>query len=167
MTAVPRAFAVETVELELAPLVGAFGRRLHDAGVPVSAERAARFAAALRLVGRAGTFSRRRLYWTARAVFVSDPAQVRIFDRVFAEVFGTSGALTGAPVIEHAYRAPAGEAYERPATETPPGPDARAEGSWGAGVGPAPSRGDAEPAEQELPGRSARLRRGGHPLQAL
>ena len=46
-----RAFGVETVELELPPLVGAFGRRLHDAGVPVSAERAARFAAALTLTG--------------------------------------------------------------------------------------------------------------------
>ena len=32
--------------------------------------------------------SRRRLYWTARSVFVSDPAQVPAFERVFAEVFG-------------------------------------------------------------------------------
>ena len=61
-----RAFALETVDLDLAPLVGAFGRRLHDAGVPVSAERAARFAAALRLVR---PVARRRLYWTARAVY--------------------------------------------------------------------------------------------------
>ena len=29
-----------------------------------------------------------RLYWTARGVFVTDRAQVRAFDAVFAEVFG-------------------------------------------------------------------------------
>ena len=32
--------------------------------------------------------SRRRLYWTARAVLVSDPTQVAAFDRVFRAVFG-------------------------------------------------------------------------------
>ena len=32
--------------------------------------------------------SRRRLYWTARAVLVSDPTQVGAFDRVFGSVFG-------------------------------------------------------------------------------
>ena len=36
---------VETVELDLPPLVAAFGRRLHEAGVPVTPERSARFAA--------------------------------------------------------------------------------------------------------------------------
>src|SRR6202035_2474948 len=79
------AFAVEQLELDLPALAGAFGRRLHEAGVPVTAERSARFAHALRLVR---PISRRRLYWTARAVFVSDPTQARAFDAVFAEVFG-------------------------------------------------------------------------------
>jgi uncharacterized protein with von Willebrand factor type A (vWA) domain len=32
--------------------------------------------------------SRRRLYWTARAVLVSDPAQVKAFDAVFLAIFG-------------------------------------------------------------------------------
>ena len=32
--------------------------------------------------------SRRRLYWTARAVLVSDPTQVAAFDGVFRDVFG-------------------------------------------------------------------------------
>jgi uncharacterized protein with von Willebrand factor type A (vWA) domain len=148
-----RAFGVETVELELAPLVGAFGRRLHDAGVPVSAERAARFAAALRLVGRVGTISRRRLYWTARAVFVSDPSQVRIFDRVFAEVFG-AGARTGddAEVIEDVRQVPAqSPADERQITERPAGADRREDDAWTAGAAPATSRSATEPAEQELP----------------
>ena len=148
-----RAFGVETVELELAPLVGAFGRRLHDAGVPVSAERAARFAAALRLVGRVGTISRRRLYWTARAVFVSDPSQVRIFDRVFTEVFG-AGERTGdgAQVIEDVRQVPAqSPADERRIAERPEAADRREDDAWAAGAAPAASRSATEPAEQELP----------------
>ena len=74
-----------TVHLDLPPLVGAFARRLHDAGVPVTADRSARFAQALVLVE---PISRRRLYWTARAIVVTDPAQVRAFDAVFSAVFG-------------------------------------------------------------------------------
>jgi uncharacterized protein with von Willebrand factor type A (vWA) domain len=74
-----------TVELDLAPLVAAFGRRLHEAGVPVTAERSARLASALTLTR---PVSRTRLYWTARAVLVSDQAQVAAFDRVFFAVFG-------------------------------------------------------------------------------
>ncbi len=69
----------------IAELVTAFGRRLHEAGVPVTPERSARFADALSLTE---PVSRTRLYWTARAVLVSDPAQVRAFDAVFFDVFG-------------------------------------------------------------------------------
>jgi uncharacterized protein len=79
------AFTVKQLQLDLPALVAAFGRRLHEAGVPVTAERSARFAHALTLVR---PVSRRRLYWTARAVFVSDPTQARAFDSVFAAVFG-------------------------------------------------------------------------------
>ena len=60
---------VETIHLDLAPLAGTLGRRLRDAGVPVTPERSAAFARALTLVR---PVARRRLYWTARAVFVSD-----------------------------------------------------------------------------------------------
>jgi uncharacterized protein with von Willebrand factor type A (vWA) domain len=145
----PRAFAVETVELDLPALVGAFGRRLHDAGVPVEPERASRFAAALRLVR---PVARRRLYWTARAVFVSDPTQVRIFDPVFAEVFGTAGAAgADVVVIEDAHRAPGGQADERPVSDLPRGAHSREEDAWSAGATPAPSRGAGDPAEEELP----------------
>ena len=79
------AFAVETVELDLPPLVSAFCRRLHDAGMPVTPARAADLARALVLVR---PVSRRRLYWTVRAVLVSDPGDVRTFDAVFRAVFG-------------------------------------------------------------------------------
>jgi uncharacterized protein with von Willebrand factor type A (vWA) domain len=77
---------VETVELDLPPLVAAFGRRLHEAGLPVTAERSARLAQALTLTR---PVSRTRLYWTARAVMVSDNAQVKAFDAVFFAVFGS------------------------------------------------------------------------------
>ncbi len=81
------AFTVETIHLDLAALAGAFSRRLREAGVPITAERAAHFAHALALVR---PLSRRRLYWTARAVVVSDPSQLKAFDAVFASVFGAS-----------------------------------------------------------------------------
>jgi uncharacterized protein len=96
------AFSVRRLHLDLPALAGAFSRRLHDAGVPTTAERAARFAQALELVR---PVSRRRLYWTARGVLVTDQTQVRAFDSVFAAVFGG--------------RTPAGEFEpEEPATTT-------------------------------------------------
>ena len=96
------AFRLETVRLDLPALAGAFGRRLHDAGVPVTAERSANFAAALSLVR---PVSRRRLYWTARAVFVSDRSQVRPFDAVFRAVFG-AGELSSAEITPDAETIP-------------------------------------------------------------
>jgi uncharacterized protein len=78
-------FGVETIHLDLPPLAAALSRRLHDAGVPMTPERPADFARALGLVR---PVSRRRLYWTARSVFVSDQAYVAAFDRVFFSVFG-------------------------------------------------------------------------------
>jgi uncharacterized protein len=92
MTADARAFRVETVELDLPAVAGAFCRRLHDAGLPVTPARAADLARALALVR---PVSRRRLYFTARSVLVADPLQVPVFDAVFAAVFG--GAAAGAP----------------------------------------------------------------------
>jgi uncharacterized protein with von Willebrand factor type A (vWA) domain len=139
------AFGVETIELDLPALVGAFSRRLHDAGVPVSAERAARFAAALTLVGRAGLFSRRRLYWTARAVFVSDPGQMRIFDAVFADVFGTAPAAAATPALEDV-RQVAADAEDRPVTTTEAGESLV---SGAAAASPADRR--SSPPERELP----------------
>jgi uncharacterized protein len=80
-------FRVETIELDLPAVVGAFSRRLHEAGVPMTAERATRFADALALVK---PISRRRLYWTARSVLISDSTQVNAFDAVFFSVFGSA-----------------------------------------------------------------------------
>jgi hypothetical protein len=82
-------FGVETVVLDLPPLVSALSGRLAEAGVPVTPDRSAALARALTLVR---PVARRRLYWTARAVLVSDPMQVKAFDAVFAEVFGGGAA---------------------------------------------------------------------------
>lgn len=78
-------FGVETIDLDLPPLVTALSRRLHDGGVPITPERTADFARALTLVR---PITRGRLYWTTRAVFVSDPSQLDTFDAVFFAVFG-------------------------------------------------------------------------------
>jgi len=80
-------FGVETIELDLPRLTGAFCRRLRAAGLPITPARAAELARALTLTR---PVSRRRLYWTARAVLVTDPTQVRAFDAVFREVFGAT-----------------------------------------------------------------------------
>ena len=80
-------FGVETIELDLPPLVAELGRRLRDAGLPVTPARSAELARALTLVR---PVSRRRLYWTARAVYVTDPSQVPAFDAVFFSVFVSS-----------------------------------------------------------------------------
>ncbi len=79
------AFGVETIHLDLPPLVGAIGQRLHDAGMPTTPARSAELARALALVR---PVSRRRLYFTARALLVSDPSQVKVFDSVFFSIFG-------------------------------------------------------------------------------
>ena len=89
MTTRAEPFRVRPLVLDLPAVASAFGRCLHDAGVPVTAERAAWFAEALAAVE---PISRRRLYWTARGVFVSELSQLRAFDAVFARVFGSAPA---------------------------------------------------------------------------
>ena len=78
-------FGVETIHLDLPALAGALARRLDRAGVPMTPARSADLARALTLVR---PLTRRRLYWTARAVLVSDPGQIAAFDAVFFSVFG-------------------------------------------------------------------------------
>ena len=90
-------YRVRTMGLDLPATTSAFARRLHDAGVPVTAERAAWFAQALSAVE---PVSRRRLYWTARGVFVTETTQVPVFDAVFANVFGSAAVRDDAPQAE-------------------------------------------------------------------
>ncbi len=78
-------FRLETIHLDLPAVVAALSQRLRMEGVPVTPERSAHFAEALTLTN---PITRRRLYWTARAVFVSGPAHAKAFDLVFFSVFG-------------------------------------------------------------------------------
>ena len=113
--------ALETVELDLAALAARFARRLTEAGVPVTPDRAARFAESLTLVR---PVSRRRLYWTARAALVSERGQAKAFDAVFREVFGgvASGDLPAQPPSEERHEPAPRD--ERPAADSRGGADA-------------------------------------------
>jgi uncharacterized protein len=123
---------VRTAHLDLPALAGAFSRRLRDAGVPITAERAARFAQALSLVE---PVSRRRLYWTARAVLVSDSAQLKAFDSVFSSVFG--GRAPSAEFEPESTEAePAAERATEPEAAGETGVGAEGVSSSAAGSGP-------------------------------
>jgi uncharacterized protein len=130
-------FRLETVVLDLPPLAGAFSRRLHDAGVPVTPARAADFARALTLTR---PVSRRRLYWTARSVLVSDQAQVAAFNRVFYDVFGRPETPEEAGAQTSTTSPPAADARSRDAAEARP-----RDGLGAPSGGDAP--GDGEPVE--------------------
>jgi uncharacterized protein with von Willebrand factor type A (vWA) domain len=139
------AFGVETIELDLPPLAGALSRRLHEAGVPVTPGRSIEFTRALTLVR---PMTRRRLYWTARAVFVSDPAQVQAFDSVFFSIFGEQLDGDGFTPDEVRTVASAPDDRERAEHDTSPSEDRELRGgSWSA-----PGQGDEEEtAEVEVP----------------
>jgi hypothetical protein len=79
-------FAVVDFDVDLPGLASAFSQRLHAAGVPVTPSQTEQYTRALKLTK---PVSRRRLYCTTRAIFVTGFQQVPAFNRVFAEVFGT------------------------------------------------------------------------------
>jgi uncharacterized protein with von Willebrand factor type A (vWA) domain len=115
---------VDTLELDLPAMSAAFNRRLREAGMAVTAERAARFADALSLVK---PITRRRLYWTARAAFVSDTSQLRVFDAVFAEVFGAG--TPDQPLVAADADVTPSIADERPPSQQRPGAGGQPGGS--------------------------------------
>ncbi len=95
--------------LDVPAFAAAFGRALHAAGVPATAERSARFARALALLA---PLDRQRVHGAARAVYVSDREQLATFEAVFARVFDS---LTD----------PADAVRRHPGLPTAPDPDAR------------------------------------------
>ena len=115
-------FGVETIEFDLPPLAGALSRRLHDAGVPVTPARSADFARALALIR---PLTRRRLYWTARAVLVTDPGQVKAFDAVFFSIFGVRSDEPFDPGDAHTVPAPADDRPPRRAHDVAGGATTR------------------------------------------
>jgi len=134
------AFGLETIQLDLPPLAAAFSRRLHDAGVPMTPERPADLARALTLVR---PVTRRRLYFTARSVLVSDLAHARAFDAVFDSIFGDR-PREGSEHSGDARTAPA-PPDERPRSEHRTSPGGSAQRDPRAHAAPAPPReGDAD-----------------------
>jgi uncharacterized protein with von Willebrand factor type A (vWA) domain len=116
-------------------------RRLHDVGVLVTPSRAADFARALVLVR---PISRGRLYWTARAVLVVDPADVGAFDRVFFSVFG--GRADGEN-SEPDVRTSAPDAHDQPTSDRTGSHSDRLLSPSAAGE----ETGDGDAAEAEMP----------------
>ncbi len=78
-------FAVVDFDVDLPGLASAFSQRLHEAGVPVTPSQTEQYTRALKLTK---PVSRRRLYCTTRAIFVTGFQQVAAFDKVFGQVFG-------------------------------------------------------------------------------
>ena len=140
-------FGVETIHLDLPPLVAALSARLHEAGLPMTPARSADFARALALVR---PISRRRLYWTARAVLVSDPAQVKAFDAVFFSIFGDEREEPFQPDDAQTVATPADD---RPATDhkTSSGEAAQRAARDGVSSSPPGSDDDSEGAEVDVP----------------
>ncbi len=121
------------------------GQRLRDAGVPVTPERSAAFARALTLVRPQ---SRRRLYWTARSVFVPDRAAGGRLRRRLPLGVRRPTRRPRAPTSTRP--PPRRAADERPAPERPrrrPGGRERRRG--GAGVSPS-TPGDDDRSEREV-----------------
>ncbi len=138
---------METIHLDLPPLAGSLGQRLRSAGVPVTPERSAAFARALTLVR---PNSRRRLYWTARSVFVSDRSHDRAFDEVFRSVFGSPEA--GAPRDPDEGRTVAATPDERPRAHDARSSHELAQEGPGANVAStSPSGSDEDDTATELP----------------
>jgi uncharacterized protein with von Willebrand factor type A (vWA) domain len=122
---------------DLADVAARLGRRLHDAGIPVTAERSGRLAAMLALRAPA---TQPELYWTARVTLLSGQEQVQVFDRIFAHLF--SGMIDPAdwrggqppPPPPRARRAPSPPSRSPRQAVPPSGP--------GPGPRPAPTAGE-------------------------
>lgn len=69
---------------DLAVITASFGHLLHQAGVPVTPERSARFAAGITI---ARPTEVTELYWLGRVTLLSDRTQVEAYDRLFRQVF--------------------------------------------------------------------------------
>lgn len=73
------------LELDLPRVASAFGQRLHDADVPVSPGQTVQYVHA---PGLTAPRSRRHLYVTTRAIFLTDLDQLATFNSIFAPAAG-------------------------------------------------------------------------------
>ena len=97
---------------DVASLAAGLGAALHSAGLPVGPDRCERLARAVTVMGAR---SIAELHACALATMVSDPAQMRTFEQVFAALFGAPSPLRDIP-------SPPGSAAQRPDQDgSPPG----------------------------------------------
>ncbi|WP_104201007.1 VWA domain-containing protein [Cryobacterium sp. Y29] len=115
--------------IEAAALAAGFSTALHRAGLPVSPDRAARLAEALRLVPPT---DRAALYWACRIVFVSRHQHLARFDAVFSAVFDgrldpaeARGDPNAPPAIGSEMRTKAAPPTNRPVSAPQLQPEAR------------------------------------------
>lgn len=121
MTSPARRASAGSPMVDLAAVVTAFGRRLHDAGVPVTPERSARF---LRAIAIARPRTTAELADLGRVTLLSDRSQREVFDRIFDHYYGGT-RLDAVPALAEAAPPPGssarGEAEEsQPETEGVP-----------------------------------------------
>jgi uncharacterized protein len=112
---------------DVASLAAGLGSALHSAGLPVGPDRCERLARAVTVMGAR---SITELHACALATMVSDPAQMRTFEQVFAALFGMPSPLRDIP-------SPPGSAAQRPDQDaSPPGATQTQsdQGSWPAGT---------------------------------
>ena len=82
---------------DLTPVLVRFVTRLRAAGVPASPDRVHAFVEALDGLGAADPLD---VYWAGRLTLCGDPADLRRYDRVVAEVFGGARGSRQRPVVE-------------------------------------------------------------------
>lgn len=146
--------------VDLAELSAHVGARLRAAGIPVTAERAGRFAASITLAAP-GSLS--ELYWLARITLLSEQSQLDAFGRVFLQLF--KGIVDPAEFRGDALGEPVRGERKRAHRPEPP-PDTA--GRTSASESPAPAwagrreggedAGDTEAREATLAARSAEER---------
>jgi uncharacterized protein with von Willebrand factor type A (vWA) domain len=107
---------------DLPDLVAAFGRRLHDAGVPVTPERSALFARSIVLTGPTRV---NELYWLGRLTLLVGHGQQPAYDIAFGQVFG-GGVLSEASLEDLTTGRPGGATGERDDSQEEPSAPGRA-----------------------------------------
>ncbi len=139
-------FGIEDLTLDLPAVVGAFSQRLHDAGMPVTPSQTQQYAHSLALIK---PVSRRRLYGATRAIFVTGFIQVPTFDRVFREVFGSSGKSTFDESDVELEPAPPKDSEETPETEIESEIE-QEQSSGGSDLSQSPGSGDDDEESEEI-----------------
>jgi uncharacterized protein with von Willebrand factor type A (vWA) domain len=91
-TIAPRAALTDTLGVDLVVMATAFCQRLYSADMIVTPAQTQQYAMSLSLTQPS---SRRQLYFTTRAIFVTDMDQETTFDGVFAEIFGAHARTDG------------------------------------------------------------------------